>query len=469
MLYFYRLLCIGLGLVPGDVVEEEKVMKEKVLNIEPLVESQLQIIIQTVIIYGITFENSIDMSSLLYSDTTSKVAYFLLLISSTFSICISFTKMLRLGHEPVLTSVFTTRAAFIFLFLVTKLLLLAYLHSLAITSMMLGSVGISQADNDPAHIELFDNFYRGLCPPSEDPSAFCGENPPLTLYSATRILPILIFFHLYFLPVLYLIILNIKRARTFSYETIIHLLFPLVTNLSLYGPVPPDPFKMQRKKANRKRGKSMPCLQPLESKQKQNRTGVGIKKALFHQETIPNSNSGVRHGDGFFVIRMSSLNIDIEKVVFERDSQESSVQIGGKEKTLSQRFSLPTDMESCFSRGSEIKDEMQFSLWQSTVLYLMFLYNAIVIGLVDVVVQIVNMRYNQCKRTGGECDVDEEQMTVLDILMKIDPINQAYIAILITNIFAFISFAISLKKDKGRSSCVSSTTCKFLQEMINDW
>ena len=454
----------------GDFKEEEKVLKEKVANIEPFAEAQLQTIIQSVILYTITFENQIDLSSLLYSDTSSKITYFLMLLSSLVSICISFTKMLHMGHEPVLTSVFTTRAAIIFVFLVTKLLLLAYLHSLAITSMMLGTVGIALADNDPAHEELFDNFYRGLCPPSKDPSAFCGENPPLTLYSATRILPIIIIFDLYFFPILYLIILNIKMARTLSYMTIIHLFFPLVTNLSFYGPVPPDPFKMSRKKAKRKRGKSMPCIQPLETNKKQKRTGVGIEKDLFRQNTVPNSNSRVRHGDKVFVITMSSLDIDIETVAFERDGQEeSSVQIEATEKTSSQRFSLPTNMESCFSRGSETKDELQFSLWQSTILYLMFLYNAIVIGLVDVVVQIVNMRYNQCKRTGGECDVDEEQMTVLDILMKIDPINQAYIAILITNIVAFISFAISLKKDKGRSSCVSSTSCKFLQEMINDW
>ena len=125
------------------MVEEEKVMKEKVLNIEPLVESQLQIIIQTVIIYGITFENSIDMSSLLYSDTTSKVAYFLLLISSTFSICISFTKMLQAGDYPVLSSVFSVRAVIVFVFIVTKFLLLAYLNSLDMTSIILGTIGFA--------------------------------------------------------------------------------------------------------------------------------------------------------------------------------------------------------------------------------------------------------------------------------------------------------------------------------------
>ena len=84
----------------GDFVEEEKVFKDKVANVEPLVEAQLQIIIQSVILYTITFENQIDLSSLLYIDTTSKITYFLMLLSSLVSICISFTKMLQRGHKP---------------------------------------------------------------------------------------------------------------------------------------------------------------------------------------------------------------------------------------------------------------------------------------------------------------------------------------------------------------------------------
>ena len=463
---------IGSGLMEGDFVEEEKVFKEKVANVEPLVEAQLQIIIQSVILYTITFENQIDLSSLLYIDTTSKITYFLMLLSSLVSICISFTKMLQMGHKPAITSVFTARAAIIFLFLMTKFLLLAYLHSLAITSMMLGTVGNTLADNDPAHIELFDIFFRGLCPPSKDPSAFCGENPPFTFYSATRTLPIIIIFQLYFLPTLYLVILNIKRARALSYETIIHLLFPLVTNLSFCGLVHPDPFEMPRKKAKRKRVNSMPCFH--ETSQKTNTTRIGTEKALFRQKTDPNKSSQARHGDEVFVIRMSSLDIDIERLAFQRENQESSSvqRAENNNKTWSKKFSLPTNMEPCLSkRGSEKKEEFQFSLWQSTTLYLMFLYNAIVIGLVDVVVQIVNMGYNQCKRTGVECGVDDggEQMTVLDILMKMDPINQAYMVILITNITAFVSFAISLKKEKGGASCLSFTTCKCLQQTINDW
>ena len=46
----------------GDFKEEEKVLKDTVANIEPLVEAQLQTIIQSVILYTVTFENSNDLS-----------------------------------------------------------------------------------------------------------------------------------------------------------------------------------------------------------------------------------------------------------------------------------------------------------------------------------------------------------------------------------------------------------------------
>ena len=169
------------------------------------------------------------------------------------------------------------------------------------------------------------------------------------------------------------------------------------------------------------------------------------------------------------MIGMASLDIDTERASFQREKRESPVPRGQSKKTMSRGSSLPTNMESCLTKGSEDKTEFQFSLRQSTTLYVIFLYNAILVGLIDVIVQIVNMRNNHCKRTGEECNIEEEQMTLLEILMKVDPINQAYIAVLITNIIAFISFAISLKKDKGGGSCLNSSTCQFLQELINDW
>ena len=210
----------------------------------------------------------------------------------------------------------------------------------------------------------------------------------------------------------------------------------------------------------------MPCLR--EKEEKRSRVGSD-ERGLLRQKTEPNSSSGSRDGDEVFVIKMSSLDIDIERVAFQREHQESNVQRAEKKN---KRISLPTNMEPCLSRAGsdEKKSEFQFSLWQSTVLYSMFLYNAILIGSVDIVIQIVNMGYNHCKRKGVECKVEDgEQMTVVDILKKVDPINQAYAVILITNIAAFVSFAINVKKEKGRISCLSSTFCKFMQEAINDW
>ena len=494
----FRLLLIGSGLMEGDFKEEERVLKDKIANIEPLVESQLQIIIQAVIVYTITFENQIDLSSLLYSDTTSKITYFLMLLSSLVSICITFTKMLQIGHEPAISSVFTARAGMIFVFLVTKFLLLSYCNSLAITSMMLGSVGGALGDGNPLHDELFEHFYRGLCTPSEDPLRFCGDQTPLTLYSATRILPIMILFLLYFPPLLFLIILNIKRGRTLSYENVIHLIFPLVTNLSFYGPIPNAPketmkWKRDRKRANtmpsihqiendqmqtkRERAKSLSCLQHLKTDPEEMKFGIESEKVLLRQKTEPMSYrsdmtsylTDIWLSDGFsdeeFIMKLHQLSTKIDKTVPKRYGRGPSYKVSHCKR---RRFSLPKGLESRLVRITKDKNELQFSLRESAMLYAWFLYPAITICGLDVVMQIINMKYNQCKRTGEECGIEGE-MTVLDLLMKVDPINQVYMVVLVINIIAFVSFAISLKRNKGRSSCRGLASSRFLQEMIEDW
>ena len=448
-------------------------MKEKVSNIEPLVESQLQIIIQSVILYGITYENLIDMSSLLYSDTTSKVTYFLLLLSSTVSICISFTKMLQAGDRPVLPTVFSIRAVIVFVFIVTKFLLLAYLNSLAMTSIILGTISFAVTENDPAYTELFDNFYRGLCRPSKDPSAFCGDNPPISLYTATRTLPILSFVGIYLYPLFYLITLNIKRGRPLNYETLIHLIFPLATNLSFYGDIPQKPSLKRRTTKKRKtRNVSMPCIQPLQtietSRMDETTTSKrGVNYFRLRSYSDPSSESKKRARG--VIISASSLDIDIETLAFRGGQIEPNPGIH-KRKLKPRRSSLPPSME-CFvgRKGSKKADEkFQFSLKQSSVLYTIFLINALSTGLLDLVIQIVNIRYSQCKRP-GECNsASVEQMTVMESLMEVDPINKAYMAILFSNIVAFASFAISLRMKWGGGSCVESVS-HFVQEIIDEW
>ena len=442
-------------------------LKERVANIEPLVEAQLQIIIQSVILYTITFENAIDMSSLLYSDTTSKVTYFLLLLSSILSTCISFTKMLQAGDLPVLSSVFSIRAVIVFVFIVTKFLLLAYLNSLAMTSIILGTIAFAGRENDPAYTELFDNFYRGLCRPSKNPSAFCADNPPITLFTATRTLPILSFVGIYLCPLLYLVTLNIKSRRSFTYETLIHLIFPLATNLSFYGDIDiPQEGARKTVRAKKRRNVSMPCIHPLDiiKTPRWGETATsGTEKNVFRQNSNPESNRART-----VIVRVSSLDIDI--TTFPRDHIEHSKTTSvPNRKFKPRRFSLPPNLESFVSREDPKKaEEFQFSLKQSAVLYTMFLVNALTAGLLDMVIQIVNIRYSQCKRP-GQCEVANiEQMSVLESLMEVDPISKAYMGILFSNILAFVFFAVSLRKRRGGTS-FESAQCQLLRELAQEW
>ena len=120
-------------------------------------------------------------------------------------------------------------------------------------------------------------------------------------------------------------------------------------------------------------------------------------------------------------------------------------------------------MESFVPREDSKKAEkFQFSLKQSAMLYTMFLLNALTTGLLDLVI-----RYSQCKR--GQCDVTNiEQMTVLESLMEVDPINKAYMGILFSNILAFVLFAVSLRKRQGGTSFESSQ-CQLLRELAHEW
>ena len=52
----------------------------------------------------------------------------------------------------------------------------------------------------------------------------------------------------------------------------------------------------------------------------------------------------------------------------------------------------------------------------------------------------------------SQCGIEGE-MTILDLLMRVDSINQVYMVVLVINIIAFVSSAVSLKRNLGRSSC----------------
>ena len=86
----------------------------------------------------------------------------------------------------------------------------------------------------------------------------------------------------------------------------------------------------------------------------------------------------------------------------------------------------------CFLEKDEpdCEEKFEFSLKQSTVLYAIFLLNALTSGVLDMVVQIVNIQYNQCKRD-GPCDTADNigKMTVLETLMQVEQL-MGYIILL---------------------------------------
>ena len=210
----------------------------------------------------------------------------------------------------------------------------------------------------------------------------------------------------------------------------------------------------------------MPCIHSLDiiKTPRWGETATsGTEKNVFRQNSNPESNRART-----VIVRVSSLDIDI--TTFPRDHIEHSKTTSvPNRKFKPRRFSLPPNLESFVSREDPKKaEEFQFSLKQSAVLYTMFLVNALTTGMLDLVIQIVNIRYSQCKRA-GQCDVANiEQMTVLESLMQVDPINKAYMGILFSNILAFVFFAVSLRKRRGETS-FESAQCQLLRELAQEW
>ena len=185
--------------------------------------------------------------------------------------------------------------------------------------------------------------------------------------------------------------------------------------------------------------------------------GIKSEKVLLRQKTEPMSyrsdmNSFLtdiwlsdRLSDEEFIMKMHQLSTKIDKTVQERYDQGPSSKVSQHKR---RRFSLPKYLESRLIRITKDNNKLQFSLRQSAMLYAWFLYPAINICGLDVVMQIINMKYNQCKRTGEECGIEGE-MTKLDLLMRVDSINQVYMVVLVINIIAFVSLAVSLKRTWG--------------------
>ena len=132
------------------------------------------------------------------------------------------------------------------------------------------------------------------------------------------------------------------------------------------------------------------------------------------------SNTKTKRRNKKTLISVSSVDVDILSMTFIDQASNGNNQ---KNENKSRRSSLPATME-CFLEKDEpeqCEEKFEFSLKQSTVLYAIFLLNALTSGVLDMVVQIVNIRYSQCKRQGF-CDTADNigKMSVLETLMQVE-------------------------------------------------
>ena len=181
-------------------------------------------------------------------------------------------------------------------------------------------------------------------------------------------------------------------------------------------------------RAKRERNMSLPCVNIVEAIKilatNNELTSAGKYKYLTSRisETGSqnDSNKKAKKRNKKTLISVSSVDVDLLPMTFvDRASSNGNNQ---KNENKSRRSSLPPTME-CFLEKDEpeLEEKFEFSLKQSTVLYAIFLLNALTSGVLDMVVQIVNIQYNQCKRD-GPCDTADNigKMTVLETLMQVE-------------------------------------------------
>ena len=103
----------------------------------------------------------IDLSSLVYDKSTvSRVLYGLLLVSSVVSVCLSFTAILKGGRRPIIKSYRSFLFLKLFLFILTKLMVQAYVLSIAMKSLMFY---VANKDLLATGGDIFDLYFRGIC------------------------------------------------------------------------------------------------------------------------------------------------------------------------------------------------------------------------------------------------------------------------------------------------------------------
>ena len=134
---------MGFGLIAGDW--ESARAKTKMINlIEPVVEGSLQVFCQSIILY-ITIgpgetkhqERPLDISSILFTkDMASKVKFSCMFCTSLLSTAISFARVFTMGNHPVVKKIVSWKFMKIVLIMITKVILLSYMMSMAIKSLM---------------------------------------------------------------------------------------------------------------------------------------------------------------------------------------------------------------------------------------------------------------------------------------------------------------------------------------------
>ena len=187
-----------------------------------------------------TGSGELDLSNLLFSSSiSSKLQYFTLLFSSCASISISFARILTFGGQPMVTSLLSANFLKTVLFLLTKFLVLAYLLSMSIRSMMMYYVFGSENE---LFTSVLEYNYRGLCRKAgnknNNEEYFCRRGANLSFNTATIYIPIIGLVLLYLPSLICIAVIIIKkrnRQMLNFYCGFIFVIFSIVTNVSVFG------------------------------------------------------------------------------------------------------------------------------------------------------------------------------------------------------------------------------------------
>ena len=100
-------------------------------------------------------------------ETSSRVLYGLLLLSTLVSVCMSIAAILKGGRSPIITNYRSIFFLKFFLFVVSKLVVQAYIVSIAVKSLM-----YYVANRGPLYSgllgEIFNLYFRGICRADRD-------------------------------------------------------------------------------------------------------------------------------------------------------------------------------------------------------------------------------------------------------------------------------------------------------------